>query len=94
MYDWVDGTPVITAAAPVGLNGATLLTVRNPVDITESVRSARSALFFAVLAVLFASALLSLYLARTIVLPLKLLANAAQKVRQGRERDVEVPRLP
>ena len=94
LYDWVDGTPVITAAAPVGLNGATLLTVRNPVDITESVRSARSALFFAVLAVLFASALLSLYLARTIVLPLKLLANAAQKVRQGRERDVEVPRLP
>lgn len=94
LYDWRDGTPVITAAAPVGLNGATLLTVRNPVDITESVRAARSALMIAVLAVLFASAMLSLYLARTIVSPLQLLARAAQKVRQGRERDVEVPRLP
>ncbi|WP_299191654.1 stimulus-sensing domain-containing protein [uncultured Erythrobacter sp.] len=94
LYEWLDGTPVITAAAPVGLNGATLLTVRNAVDITESVRSARSALVIAVLAVLFASALLSLYLARTIVSPLQLLARAAQKVRQGRERDVEVPRLP
>ena len=94
LYDWRDGTPVITAAAPVGLNGATLLTVRNAVDITESVRSARSALLIAVLFVLGASALLSLYLARTIVTPLQLLARAAQKVRQGREREVEVPRLP
>lgn len=94
LYDWRDGTPVITAAAPVGLNGATLLTVRNSVDITESVRAARTALLLAVLAVLGASALLSLYLARTIVSPLQLLAKAAQKVRQGREREVEVPRLP
>ena len=94
LYDWPDGTPVITAAAPVGLNGATLLTVRNAVDITESVRSARTSLVLAVLAVLGASALLSLYLARTIVSPLRSVAAAAQKVRQGRERDVEVPRLP
>lgn len=94
LYDWRDGTPVITAAAPVGLNGATLLTVRNAVDITEAVRSARSTLVLAVLLVLVASALLSLYLARTIVAPLQLLARASQKVRQGRERDVEVPRLP
>ncbi len=94
LYDWLDGTPVITAAAPVGLNGATLLTVRNAVDITERVRAARSALVIAVLLVLGASALLSLYLARTIVSPLQLLARAAQRVRQGRERDVEVPRLP
>ncbi|MEO0643271.1 MAG: ATP-binding protein, partial [Pseudomonadota bacterium] len=83
-----------TAAAPVGLNGATLLTVRNAVDITESVRSARSALGIAVLVVLVASALLSLFLARTIVTPLRQLARAAVRVRQGREREVEVPRLP
>ncbi|MCK0128942.1 HAMP domain-containing sensor histidine kinase [Erythrobacter sp. F6033] len=94
LYDWVDGTPVITAAAPVGLNGATLLTVRNAVDITATVRSARSTLVTAVLLVLFASAMLSLYLARTIVTPLRQLSRAAVKVRQGRERDVEVPRLP
>ena len=94
LYDWRDGTPVITAAAPVGLNGATLLTTRNAVDITESVREARSTLGLGVLFVLAASILLSLFLARTIVAPLKLLANAAVRVRQGREREVEVPRLP
>ncbi|MBI1403552.1 MAG: HAMP domain-containing protein [Porphyrobacter sp.] len=94
LYDWRDGTPVITAAAPVGLNGATLLTVRNAVDITESVRAARSTLFFAMLLVMAASALLSLFLARTIVTPLRQLARAAVRVRQGREREVEVPRLP
>ncbi len=94
LYDWRDGTPVITAAAPVGLNGATLLTVRNAVDITATVRAARTTLVTAVLLVLFASALLSLFLARTIVTPLRELARAAIKVRQGREREVEVPRLP
>ncbi len=94
LYDWRDGTPVITAAAPVGLNGATLLTTRNAVDITEAVRAARSTLVIAVLIVLFASFLLSLFLARTIVTPLRLLSKAAVRVRQGREREVEVPRLP
>lgn len=94
LYDWSDGTPVITAAAPVGLQGATLLTVRNAVDITESVRAARTTLFFAMLVVMAASAALSLFLARTIVTPLRLLATAAVRVRQGREREVEVPRLP
>lgn len=94
LYDWRDGSPVITAAAPVGLDGDTLLTVRNAVDITESVRSARSSLGLAVLFILFGSAMLSLYLARTIVTPLRQLTNAAVKVRQGREREVEVPRLP
>ncbi|MFO6445664.1 stimulus-sensing domain-containing protein [Erythrobacter sp. NE805] len=94
LYDWIDGTPVITAAVPVGLQGATLLTVRNAVDITESVRAARSTLGFAVLLVMACSALLSLFLARTIVTPLRLLARAAVRVKQGRDREVEVPRLP
>ena len=94
LYDWRDGTPVITAAAPVGLNGATLLTTRNAVDITESVRAARSALGIAVMFILLGSILLSLYLARTIVSPLQQLSRAAVRVRQGREREVEVPRLP
>lgn len=89
-----DRTPVITAAAPVGLNGATLLTTRNAVDITEAVRSARTTLGLAVLLALAASILLSLFLARTIVAPLRQLAGAAARVRQGREREVEVPRLP
>ena len=94
LYDWRDGTPVITAAVPVGLQGATLLTVRNAVDITESVRAARTTLGFAMVLLLAASALLSLFLARTIVTPLRLLARAAVRVKQGRDREVEVPRLP
>jgi two-component system sensor histidine kinase ChvG len=94
LYDWNDGTPVITAAVPVGLQGATLLTVRNAVDITESVRAARTTLFLAMLLVMAASATLSLFLARTIVTPLRQLARAAVRVKQGRDREVEVPRLP
>lgn len=89
-----DGTSVINAAAPVGLRGATLLTTRNVVDITEKVRQARTTLGVAVLVALIASILMSLFLARTIVLPLRQLARAAVLVRQGREREVEVPRLP
>lgn len=94
LRDWPDGTPVINAAAPVGLNGATLLTTRNAVDITQAVRSARTTLGVAVLLALLGSILLSLYMARTIVQPLRSLASAAIRVRQGRERGVEVPRLP
>lgn len=89
-----DRTPVITAAAPVGLKGVTLLTTRNAKDITEAVRAARSTLGIGVGFALLLSILLSLYLARTIVRPLQTLSRAAQKVRLGREREVEVPRLP
>ena len=89
-----DRTPVITAAAPVGLQGTTLLTTRNAVDITESVRRARSTLGTGVFVTLAASILLSLFLARTIVTPLQTLSKAAQRVRLGREREVQVPRLP
>jgi len=94
LRDAPDGTPVINAAAPVGLMGATLLTTRNAVDITNSVRSARSTLVGFVGFALLISVLLSLYMARTIVRPLQLLARAAIRVRLGREREVEVPRLP
>ena len=94
LRDAPDGTPVINAAAPVGLVGATLLTTRNAVDITEKVRQARSTLGMAVGLALVLSILLSLYMARTIVTPLRALARAAIRVRLGREREVEVPRLP
>lgn len=94
LRDAPDGTPVINAAVPVGLNGATLLTTRNAVDITEKVREARSTLGMAVFFALLGSIFLSLYLARTIVRPLQSLARAAVRVRLGREREVEVPRLP
>ena len=94
LRDAPDGTHVINAAAPVGLDGDTLLLTRNPVDITESVRAARSTVALIVLLALAISTLLSLFLAQTIVRPLRELVHAAVRVRQGRDRQVEVPRLP
>ncbi len=88
-----DRTPVVTAAAPVGLNGATLLTTRNAVDITQAVREARTSLLGLIALTLFVSIVLSLYLARTIIDPLRKLGRAAVRVRLGREREVEVPRM-
>ena len=89
-----DATHVITAAAPVGLDGETLLITRNPIDITESVREARTTVMLVVLIALFVSTMLSFFLAQTIVRPLRQLVKAAVRVRQGRDRKVEVPRLP
>jgi two-component system sensor histidine kinase ChvG len=88
-----DGTPVINTAAPVGVQGYTLLTTRNAVDITQSVRSARSQLLSAIALALLVSIILSLYLASTIIEPLRRLVRAAVQVRTGREREVEVPRM-
>ena len=88
-----DRTPVITAAAPVGLNGATLLTTRNASDITQAVREARTSLLTIIALALAVSIVLSLYLARTIIDPLRRLGSAAVRVRLGREREVEVPRM-
>ena len=89
-----DGTPVFTAAAPVGERGEVLLTTRNATDITQKVRDARQTLAIIIGIALLLSVLLSLFLARTIVQPLKALVRAAVRVRLGREREVIVPRLP
>ena len=94
LRDAPDGTHVINAAAPVGLDGDTLLITRNPVDITQSVREARTTVAMIVLLFLLVSTLLSFFLAQTIVRPLRELVQAAVRVRQGRDRQVEVPRLP
>jgi len=89
-----DRTPVITAAVPVGDKGEVLLTTRNAADVTQSVRDARQTLAIIVGAALAISILLSLFLARTIVQPLRSLVRAAVRVRLGRDREVVVPRLP
>lgn len=89
-----DRTPMISAAAPVGTEGAMLLTTRNAVDITEDVRDARQTLVIVIGVALLISIQLSLFLARTIVQPLRSLVRAAVRVRLGRDREVEVPRLP
>jgi two-component system, OmpR family, sensor histidine kinase ChvG len=85
---------VIIAAAPVGDEGESLLITRNARDITENVRDARQTLAIIVGAALIISILLSLFLARTIVEPLRKLVRAAIRVRLGRDREVVVPRLP
>ena len=88
-----DGTPVINAAAPVGVNGASLMTTRNAVDITQAVRDARASLMTIIGLTLIVSIVLSLYLANTIIEPLRRLVRATVRVRTGRERGVEVPRM-
>jgi len=89
-----DQTPVFTAAAPVGERGETLLTTRNARDITQKVRDARQTLAIIFGISLLLSVQLSLFLARTIVQPLRTLVRAAVRVRLGRDREVVVPRLP
>jgi two-component system, OmpR family, sensor histidine kinase ChvG len=88
-----DRTPVITAAAPITGLGV-VMTTANARDITQTVRSERYRLGLVLALVTVASLLLSLFLARTIVRPLRRLARAAVRVRLGRAREVVVPRLP
>jgi len=87
-----DRTPIITAATPVG--AGVLLSLRNDPDITQYVRDARQTLAIVVGVALAISVALSLFLARTIVDPLRKLVRAAVRVRLGRDRAVVVPRLP
>lgn len=89
-----DRTPMITAAAPVGAQGEMLLTTRNALDATQAIRDARQTLAIVVGLALLLSIQLSLFLARTIVQPLRTLVRAAVRVRLGRDREVVVPRLP
>lgn len=89
-----DRTPVITAAAALYRGGPVVLTTVNARDITSTVRVERFRLSMVLLTVTIVSILLSLFLARTIVRPLRRLARAAVRVRLGRAREVVVPRLP
>ena len=90
-----DRTLILTAATAVNAERSLfVLSVGNARDVTRLVRAERFRLAMIVLATLFVSILLSLFLARTIVQPLRRLALAAQQVRLGRAREVVVPRLP
>ena len=90
-----DRTLIVTAAAAVNSERTRfVLSVGNARDVTRLVRAERFRLAIIVLATLFTSIALSLFLARTIVRPLRRLALAAVRVRLGRAREVVVPRLP
>ncbi|APR52754.1 HAMP domain-containing protein [Sphingomonas koreensis] len=88
-----DRTPVITAAASYGPEGA-VFTTDNAREITQRVRIERFRLAVVLAVAIGLSVFLSLFLARTIVRPLRRLARAAVRVRLGRAREVIVPRLP
>ena len=88
-----DRTPVITATARMA-GDEVVMTTLNARDITRTVRDERLRLAIVLGVVTLVSILLSLFLARTIVRPLRRLARAAVRVRLGRAREVVVPRLP
>jgi two-component system sensor histidine kinase ChvG len=85
-------TPVLSAAVPTA--DSVLLVTDNDRAFTKTVRRQRAALAGTMAALIILSILLSLFLARTIVRPLRRLAIAAHRVRLGRSREVRVPRLP
>jgi len=87
-----DLTPLISAAVPVAND--VLLVTDNDRAFTRTVRNQRTTLATIMAAVILVSILLSIFLARTIVRPLRRLALAAHRVRLGRSREVNVPRLP
>ena len=87
-----DLTPVISAAVP--MQDGVLLATANDRAFTRTVRSQRALIAAAMAVLIGVSILVSLFLARTIVRPLRRLAIAAHRVRLGRSREVNVPRLP
>lgn len=90
-----DQTHMIWATVPVATETPMILrTDRNARDIRRYVRAERTRLGYVIALVTLLSVLLSLFLARTIAQPLRLLASAAVRVRTGRDREVNVPRLP
>jgi len=87
-----DLTPVISSAVP--FDSGVLLATDNDRTFTKTVRRQRSLIVGAMTVVILLSVLVSMFLARTIVRPLRRLALAAHRVRLGRAREVKVPRLP
>lgn len=90
-----DRTHIVSTAALLPERGDTRIVIdRNVRDIRRLARADRGQLGLIVGTAALASLLLSLFLARTIVRPLRFLAIAAERVRLGRAREVVIPRLP
>ncbi|OSZ72215.1 hypothetical protein CAP39_02315 [Sphingomonas sp. IBVSS1] len=88
-----DGTLIVSAAAPLA-GGQAVLLIDSAEDLAELLRRERLTSGWLLLSVTALTLFLSVFLARTIVRPLRLLAVAAHRVRLGRRREVVVPRLP
>ncbi len=90
-----DRTHMIEARSSVpAIAGYQVVTLRNARDIRRFVRAERSNIAYVIGLAALVSVMLSLFLARTIARPLIRLAAAAQAVRFGQAREVQVPRLP
>jgi two-component system, OmpR family, sensor histidine kinase ChvG len=90
-----DRTHMVEAQAVVpSIAGHKVVTLRNARDIRRFVRAERTNLAYMLALISGLSILLSLFLARTIVGPLRSLAEAAQAVRFGQAREVQIPLLP
>lgn len=89
-----DGTIVLTAAAPVQkikqVLGVTLL-VRDGSELEEKISQIRVDVFRVFLGSLGITVMLSIYLSGLIGKPLKKLALAAEAVRIGKDRNLEIP---
>lgn len=86
----------LTAAAPVTKNGrvaGVVLLTNNGRDIEAGMDRVRFDVLTATLAALSITIFISIYLAGIIGRPLKRLAVAAEKVRQSKERNVNIPDL-
>src|SRR3546814_15017068 len=82
-------TPLLSATRVVDLERPeVMLMTLNARDITRTVRAERFRLAVVLAMVLCASVLLSLFLARTIVRPLRRLPRPAVRVRRSEERRV------
>ena len=89
-----DRTPVIAAGKPLQDGTGSILLTANARDITRIVRAERSSVLLVILVAATVSILLSLFLARTIVRPIRKLARAAVRVRMGRSDEIAIPRMP
>lgn len=89
-----DRTPMILATSNIPANDEKILLTSNARDITRIVRAERVSVVFVMLVAVIVSILLSLFLARTIVQPIRKLARAALRVRLGREPEITIPSLP
>ena len=88
-----DRTHMIEAQATL-VGDHHVVTLRNARDIRRLVRAERTRLGYTLAGSSLIAILLSLFLARTIVRPLQILARAVMQVRFGQAREVNIPRLP
>ncbi|MEQ8741978.1 ATP-binding protein [Parasphingorhabdus sp.] len=89
-----DRTPVIVAGKSLPDGTGSILLTSNARDITRIVRAERSSVLIVILFAITVSILLSLFLARTIVRPIRKLARAALRVRMGHSDEIAIPRMP